>query len=396
MTDTGNRKNFSAAGAIILAYIAFISLGLPDGLLGVAWPNMRHDFARALDSLGMLLVAGTTGYLLSSFFSGHILVRFGVGSLLAASCALTGMGLIGYSLSHSWWLMVPLAAAGGLGAGAIDAGINVYVAANYGERTMQWLHASYGIGITLGPMIMTAGLALSATWRTGYALVGAAQLILAFCFMLTHTVWKAGRSDDRSKHHDERGGHPASIMETLGEVRVWVSMLLFFVYCGIEASVGMWSYSLLTESRGIPPSLAGIWVGGYWATFTIGRIAAGIFTKRMPIGRLIAFCIAVAGIGALVLIWNPFFFSSLLAVAVIGFAIAPIYPGLVFLTSRRVGARFTPQTIGMQTSAAGLGLAIIPALTGIAARHTSLETVPLLILIWTVLLFIVYIFAMQR
>ena len=147
-------------GLVLLAYVAFISLGLPDGLLGVAWPSMRADFALPLDALGMLLVASTSGYLTSSFFSGRIVARLGVGGLLAASCAATGGSLLGYTLAPSWMTLVPFGLVAGLGAGAIDAGINTYIASHHGESLMQWLHASFGVGITLGPIIMTTGLNL--------------------------------------------------------------------------------------------------------------------------------------------------------------------------------------------------------------------------------------------
>lgn len=164
-TDASSR---SKIGLIVLAYIAFISLGMPDGLFGVAWPSIREDFVLRLDSVGAFFFAGTTGYMLSSFFSGKIIRRMGVGGTLAASCALTGSALLGYTLVPSWWMMVALGVASGLGAGAIDAGLNTYVASHFGEGLMQWLHASYGFGVTLGPIIMTTGLNFFNSWRLGY------------------------------------------------------------------------------------------------------------------------------------------------------------------------------------------------------------------------------------
>ncbi len=168
----------SKIGLIALAYIAFISLGMPDGLFGVAWPSIREDFSLRLDSVGAFFFAATTGNMLSSFFSGKIIARLGVGGTLAASCVLTASALLGYPLAPSWWLMVALAVAAGLGAGAIDAGINTYVASHFGEGLMQWLHASFGFGVTLGPIIMTAGLTAFNSWRLGYQVVGIAQLLL--------------------------------------------------------------------------------------------------------------------------------------------------------------------------------------------------------------------------
>ncbi|MGE5409847.1 MAG: MFS transporter [Clostridiales bacterium] len=385
----------SSTALIILAYIAFISLGLPDGLLGVAWPTMRLSFSRSLDSLGLMLLATTTGYLISSFYSGHIMSRLGIGWLLSLSCGATGAGLLGYTLIGSWWLIIPLAVIAGLGAGAIDAGINTYVASNFGERLMQWLHASYGIGITLGPIIMTMGLNLFSSWKWGYILVGTAQLALALCFGLTHSVWQSRKSDESTEIKENLTDYKTPLLHTLRELNVWISILMFFVYAGIEASLGTWCYTLLTESRGISSEMAGLLVGSYWATFTIGRVLAGLFTKYISIESLIKISLLGAFAGAVLLIWNPTKMSSLWSVAIIGFAIAPIFPGMVSLTSRRVSPKHTANTIGMQISTSGLGIALIPGLTGVLAQRTSLEVIPYLTTMWVVLLFILFSFSIK-
>ena len=224
------KTNRSKIGLILLAYIAFISLGLPDGLMGVAWPSIRANFARPLDSLGVMLFAGMAGYLTSSFFSGRIIARLGVGGLLAASCALTGAGLVGYTLAPVWGMMVALGVVAGLGAGAIDAGLNTYVAANFSSSLMQWLHASYGIGVTLGPIIMTTGLNVFKTWRWGYVAVGVAQLMLAACFTLTLKLWEQKELAPVSGEERRLTDYNTSTVETLREPRVWLSLLLFFLY----------------------------------------------------------------------------------------------------------------------------------------------------------------------
>jgi MFS family permease len=174
-------------GLIVLAFAAFVALGLPDGLLGVGWPSIRTGFSIPLDAIGMLLTAVVAGYMTSSFFSGLLLARVGVGRILAASCLLTGLALIGYTVVPHWWMLVLLGVFAGLGAGAIDAGLNTYVATHFGEGLMQWLHASWGVGVTLGPIIMTVGLTALNTWRFGYQVVGGVQLALAACFALTLT-----------------------------------------------------------------------------------------------------------------------------------------------------------------------------------------------------------------
>lgn len=363
-------------GLILLAYIAFISLGLPDGLLGVAWPSIRATFNRPLDSLGFMLFASTAGYLTSSFSSGRLIRGLGVGRVLALSCAATGLGLIGYSLAPAWWWMVGLAVIAGLGAGAIDAGLNTYVAAHFGEGLMQWLHASYGIGVMLGPIIMTLGLKYTGTWRTGYALVGTAQLLLALAFTLTLRMWQNGGQARAPEAPPVLTDYKTTIPETLRRPAVWASLLLFFVYTGTEVTLGLWTYSLLVESRGIAPESAGLWAGSYWAMFTIGRIAAGLWTNRVGVNALVRGSLLAALAGALLLWWNPFPAASLAAVVIAGFAIAPIFPALVSGTAARVGARYAANTIGMQIAAAGLSAAIVPALAGVLARRISLEIIP--------------------
>lgn len=367
----------SGSGRILLIFVAFISLGLPDGLLGVAWPSIRDGFARPLDSLGTLLLAFTTGYLTSSFLSGWAITRAGVGRLLAASCAITGLSLLGYTMAGHWWIVVALAVVTGLGAGAIDGGINTYVAAHYGERLMHWLHASWGIGITLGPLIMTAGLQRFHTWRWGYLLVGSAQLVLGVYFAATAGRWTHDR--DRPERDEDRRltDFRTPYAETLLQPKVWLSALLFFLFAGTEATAGMWIYTLLTESRGFPTQWAGILTGGYWATFTLGRIVAGAFARRIGGKPLIRLCLLGALTGSVLLRWNPTQAVSLLGIVLLGFSIAPIFPELVSATSDRVGRRHAATAIGMQIGAAGLGAAVLPGIAGILAQHISMETIPL-------------------
>ena len=183
-------KNYPHLGLVVLAYVAFIALGMPDGLLGVAWPGIQASFSISLDAVGWLLTTTVVGYLTSSFLSGPLIARFGVGHVLAMSCALTGAGLVGYTLVPAWWMMALLGVVTGLGAGAIDAGLNTYVAAHFGAGLMHWLHACYGLGVTLGPIIMTAALARFDSWRVGYAVVGGVQFALAGCFALTLGMWE--------------------------------------------------------------------------------------------------------------------------------------------------------------------------------------------------------------
>lgn len=370
-------KRHSKISLILLAYIAFIALGMPDGLLGVAWPSIRVSFSIPLDALGILLVASVSGYMTSSFLSGVLIARMGVGKLLAVSCALTGSALIGYTLIPYWWMMVLLGVFAGLGAGAIDAGLNTYVAAHFGEGLMQWLHASYGIGVTSGPIIMTIALSTLNSWRAGYRTVGGFQILLAFCFALTLPLWyrqSVATGKDEPKRLTD---YKTPLDETLRHPKVWLSALLFFIYVGGEVSLGAWTYSLLVESRHIDPATAGLWAGSYWATFTVGRVIAGLYARRVGVNLIVQGSLVGALLGTALLVWNPSAVANVIAVAVIGFSIAPIFPALTSGTSRRVGAHFAANTIGMQMAATGLGIAVIPSILGVLARRYTLEVIPI-------------------
>ena len=341
----------------------------------------------------MLLTASVAGYMTSSFLSGFLLARLGVGRVLAISCLITGLALIGYTLVPQWWMMVLLGVFGGLGAGAIDAGLNTYVAAHFGEGLMQWLHASWGVGITIGPIIMTLGLAALNTWRFGYQVVGGFQIALAACFALTLAMWRPQQATGESEAPKRLTDYKTPLGETLQQPQVWLSVLLFFLYVGAEASLGTWTYTLLTESRGIDPTVAGFFAGSYWFTFTIGRIAAGLIAGRVRGHTLVMGGLVGALLGAVLLIWNPSHVANVFAVAIIGLSIAPIFPAMMSGTSARVGEHFAANTIGMQMAATGFGMAAIPSLMGVLARQISLEVIPVGLLVVYAGLFVAYVLA---
>ena len=383
-------------GLILLIFVAFIALGMPDGLLGVGWPTIRTDFGIPLDSIGMLLFASMTGYLTSSFLSGAILRRWSVGKVLIASCAATGIGLIGYTLVPQWWMMVSLGVLAGLGAGTIDAGLNAYVANHFGPGLMQWLHASYGIGITIGPLLMTYFVTQAAQWRSAYLVVGGFQLVLSVVFVLTLPLWTA---NDKLKVDEQAQAKPVEktrLIQTLRIPGVWLSGALFFLYVGSEVMLGTWTFSLLTEARGVAPELAGIFAGSYWFSFTIGRILAGLVTRKIRIDRLVLGSLLVAVAGAILLVASSNPWASLVAVAVIGFAFAPIFPGFVTGTAHRVGQKHHDNAIGMQIAIGGIGGTSLTSLVGVLARRFGLEVMPVALLTLLVLLTALYVLSNRK
>ena len=374
-------------GLIIISFIAFISLGLPDGLLGVAWPGIREYFDLPVNALGIIIFCGTGGYMLSSFLNGILIRSLGIGKLLSLSCAATACSLFVYAQTNNWLVFVTFAVINGMGAGAIDASINTYVAKYHSSRMMQWLHASFGLGITSGPLIMTLGISLTSHWQSGYLFVSIAIAILASVFFVTKSMWLGISVYNSQDYHAE---NEASLFETLKTIPAQLSMLTFFLYTGVELGLGMWIYSLLTESRGVALEVAGFITGSYWGMFTIGRIIAGLYAKKIADRKMIylSVCLALLGIG--LLITNSGQLTSIIGIGVAGLAIAPIFPGLVSNTASRVGQIHNANTIGLQIAASGFGIAIVPSLAGLLAKIYGLEAIPLYLLIVLSLMLLVF------
>jgi fucose permease len=228
---------------------------------------------------------------------------------------------------------------------------------------------------------MTFGLTALNTWRFGYRVVGGFQIALAFAFVATLAMWNQAHTSPDIKTEKRLTDYKTPIGETLRQPQVWLSVMLFFLYVGAEASLGTWTYTLLTESRGVNVTLAGFFAGSYWFTFTIGRIIAGMFASRVGANKLVLGGLVGALLGAGLLIWNPSEMSNVLAVAIIGFSIAPIFPAMMSGTRTRVGDHYAANTIGMQMAATGFGTAIIPSLMGVLARQVSLEIIPVGLLV---------------
>lgn len=382
------RQQQSGLLLIGLAYLGFISLGLPDGLLGVAWPSIRAYFTLPLDALGALLVLFTSGYLLSSFSSGRLLMHLNVGSLLALSCLATAVSLLGYALTPWWELMAALGLLSGLGAGAIDAGVNTYAATHHSARTVNWLHACYGIGAASGPLIMVRVLHASYPWQWGYAIVGVGQLVLAMCFGLTRSWWPSTSMSQTIPAASPVGA--VSSRSTLRLPVVWLSIAVFFIYTGLEAAAGTWAFSLFTEARTIPAMTAGTWVSVYWGSLTVGRLLSGVVVSFVPVRLFLRVCIAGIACGAALIWLNRSSQLSFLGLALMGLSSAPVFPSLIATTPERLGAAHTANGVGFQIAAAVLGQSLLPGLVGVLARHLGLEVVGPVLLTAALLLLVVY------
>jgi fucose permease len=359
-----------AALVVPLSFVAFVSLGLPDGVLGTAWPSMRRTFGLPVSELGALLLSMMAGYLASSAAAGSLVARMGVGRLLLLSSLAVAASCAGYAVAPAWRLMLPLGLLSGAGAGAIDAGLNAYAAARMSPRLVAWLHASWGVGAMLGPLLITAVLESGLGWRWGYVAVGSALLALAICFSLTLDLWVTPAS---AAHAAPAPGN--GVLRALRRPAVWIGIALFFAYSGVEATAGQWAYTLLSESRGLEPALAAFVVASYWASLTLGRVLAGLLASRVPTERLLRASTGAAVLAAALLWSNRGWASSLFGLVVLGLSLAPVFPLLISATPGRLGAGDADHAIGFQVSAACLGGAVVPAAAGLLARWRGIEAV---------------------
>jgi len=365
----------ATAALLLLSFFAFISLGLPDLILGVAWPSIRHTFDRPISSLGWLLFSGMLGYLSSSFMGGWITARLGVGKLLLMSSLAITLSLIGYAAAPVWPAMVAIGLLAGLGSGAIDAGINAYAAKHFSAKIVNWLHACWGIGATAGPTLMTLVLVNGYSWRIGYAILASLLALMTVGFALTVRLWNDTEIAAKPTSRRE-SAQTVTFRSTLARPIVWGQILFFIFYTGLESTVGQLMFSWLTESRGVSTRAAGFTVGAYWASLTIGRIIFGFISDKVAPAILLRGALMAAPICAAVVWLGGHVYITLAAVALLGLAIAPIYPLMISLTPARVGKAMAGHAIGFQVSAASLGAAAVPAFGGVLAGRISLEAVP--------------------
>lgn len=377
---------------LALSYLAFVSLGLPDAVLGVAWPSIRETFALPQVALGAALAVAASAYFCSGLFAGRITRAAGIGILLAASTGLATAGVAGYAASPAFALFLGAACLVGFGSGAVDAGLNTYAAHHFGARHMTWLHAAYSTGAALGPVLMTALLTRGAGWRAGYAIIGGMLAILAVAFTVMRRKWDGGPGP-RAAEAPEASAAPApapatTAWATLRRPSVWLQIAVFFLYSGVEVTAGQWSYTVLTEGRGMGTAAAGTWVSLYWAGILAGRVVLGFVVERVGAVRLLRLGTVGAITGALLFAFPGV--PAALGLALLGFSLAPIFPGLMAETPRRVGADAAAHAVGFQVSAATVGVAAIPSIAGFAGERLGLAAIAPLILGVAVLLAVVH------
>jgi fucose permease len=354
---------------LVLVYAAFISLGLPDSVLGVAWPAMRKLWNQPLEAIGIISIIATICSAISGFASSRVLKRLGAGPVVLLSCVLTGGALLGFSFAPSFAWLIPLAFPLGLGAGSVDAGLNHFVAEHYSSRHMNWLHGCWGVGATIGPIIMGRAIAGSG-WSGGYRLISFLQLGLAFVFLVSLPLWKKEnaipeKNDPELKRHRLPGSAPAWT--------VWLGPALYFMYTAIEFGTGLWAASILVEDRGVDKAMAGGFVSFFYGSIMAGRFLVGFISSKVGNRMLTRIGLSIALSGALLFAFSgnniPLCVAALI---LLGAGCAPVFPSLMHETPRRFDPETARAVVGRQVAFAYLGGAIVPPLFGLIASHVGL------------------------
>ena len=375
---------------LAIIYLAFISLGLPDSLLGSAWPTMYQQFGVPISYAGIISMIISAGTIVSSLQSDILTKKLGTGKVTAISVAATAVALFGFSFSHSFWALCLWAIPYGLGAGSVDASLNNYVALHYESRHMSWLHCMWGVGATAGPYIMGIALSMGQGWNMGYRYIGIIQVVLTAVLVFSLPLWKGRKSttenlqnaemeqllENASEKADTTAEKALSLREILKIAGAKEVMLCFFCYCALEQTAGLWASSYLTLHKGVSSETAAIFASLFYIGITVGRAISGFITMKLNDTQMVRLgqSIIVLGIMAMVLPG-----SNVLALAgliLIGLGCAPIYPCVIHSTPAHFGADKSQAIIGVQMAFAYIGILAMPPLFGVLASRISVALLP--------------------
>lgn len=368
---------------LVVIYITFISLGLPDSLLGSAWSVMRQDLGMKLSAAGIISMTISAGTILSSLMSERIIRRFRTGPVTAVSVLATATALLGFSLAPSFWWLVALAVPLGLGAGAVDVGLNNYVAVHYKPHHMSWLHCFWGVGAFSGPLIMAQFIQQDSGWRGGYRAISIIQFCLVAVLFFTLPLWKRREAADENGAIESVDSTDAVYSgPALRIPGLIMAMLAFFFYCGVEQATGVWGGSYLVEAKGLSPASAARWVSLFFIGITVGRLITGFVTMRFSSLQLIRVGQLTVLAGAAVLALPLPVEFSLAGLVLMGLGCAPVFPCMIHETPNRFGTAQSSKTMGIQMAAAYVGNTFLPPALGYVAAGAGIRIFPATLLLF--------------
>lgn len=367
---------------LAVIYVTFISLGLPDSLLGAAWPTMQMSLGVPVSYAGCLSMIIAGGTVISSLMTGKLLRKLGTGSLVVGSVLLTALALLGFSLSSNYLILCLLAVPYGLGAGAIDAALNHYVALHFAARHMSWLHCFWGVGAAISPYIMGYFITQNEDWQGGYRTVAVLQMILTAILFCSLPLWKRTKREEAAESQ-KSAVTMRDVIHMRGAVQ---AMLTFFCYCALESTAGLWASTYLYRERMFTEQYAAKFAALFYIGITGGRFLAGFITERLGDRMMIRLGLNGITLGVfLILLPLPDKFA-LAGLVIIGIGCAPVYPCQIHATPDVFGKDSAQQLIGMQMAAAYIGTTLIPPLFGAVAERAGIGCYPLFLLFFLIMM----------
>ncbi len=360
-----------------IIYVAFISLGLPDALLGAAWPSIQGEMGVPVSFAGIISIIISGGTIISSLFSDALTKRLGTGKVTAISVAVTAGALWGFSVSNSFWMLCVIALPYGLGAGAVDAALNNYVALHYEARHMSWLHCFWGVGASVGPYIMGACLVGGLPWTGGYRIISLLQMGLTAALFATLSLWKSGKAAEGEQQGARRDIGLREVFKLSGAKEAMVS---FFCYCALELTAGLWAASYMVLNRGLSASAAAKWASLFYLGITMGRFVCGFITMKLNDRNMVRLgqAVTVGGIALLMLPLGQAVTGA--GLVMVGVGCAPVYPALLHETPANFGEDVSQAIMGMQMACAYVGSMVMPSLFGMLSGKTGIWLYPFYLL----------------
>ncbi len=364
---------------LAVIYLSFVSLGLPDSLLGSAWPVMHADLNVPMSWAGAIAIIISAGTVVSSLQSDRLTKKLGTGRVTAISVGMTAAALLGFSISSSFWMLCLWAIPYGLGAGSVDAALNNYVALHYASRHMSWLHCMWGLGAAIGPYVMGFALSGGAGWNMGYRYIGLMQIVLTVILVVSLPLWHTRKGANAGT--DVEAAPPLTLSRIFRIPGAKAVMITFFCYCALEQTTILWASSYLNLHRGIPAEAAAGYAGLFFIGITTGRALSGFLTMKISDGQMVRLGQAViaAGIAAILLPLHEY--VTLAGLVLIGLGCAPIYPCVIHSTPDHFGADRSQAVIGVQMASAYVGTCLMPPLFGLIATHISASLLPVYLLV---------------
>ncbi len=373
-------------------YISFVSLGLPDALLGSAWPSIYPAFGVPVSYAGIISFIIAFCTIISSLQSDRLTRKFGAGLVTAVSVAVTALAIFCFSISSSFISLCLWAVPYGLGAGSVDAALNNYVALHYKSKHMSWLHSMWGIGAASGPYIMGWVLAGGGTWNGGYRVISYLQTVITLLLFMSLPLWKKDREDEKKEGKEKT----LALRDVLSLPGAKPAFLCFFVYCALEQTTGLWASSYLTLYRGMSAETAASFASMFYIGITVGRIFSGFLSIKLDDDRMVRVGLSVLAVGVVILLLPLGQYGAVVAFVIIGLGCAPVYPSLIHSTPTHFGKENSQAVTGLEMASAYVGTSLMPPFFGVIAEHISVMLLPFYLLFLLVILTLMHTVTTRR